>query len=1114
MKQIYRWPQLFLFGFLTAALPLTLAAQEGEDEEEIYELSPFTIAEEEDVGYLATTTLAGTRLNTPLRDVGSAISVLTEELFDDTGAVDAATILTYAPNTEVGGVQGNFAGNTFNGSRPGLTSQRINPQGGQRIRGLVSATLTRNYFLTDIPFDSYNSTRVTINRGPNSLLFGIGSPGGVINNGSKGAVMGRNFGGISVRIGEQSSHRETFDYNEELIEGRLAVRIMGLHDDTQYQQRPAFDIDKRIYAAIEAVLFRNEASDFLGTTTLRGSYESGDIHGTPPNVIPPTDVLTEWFTRRVDRNIEQIMGTNFPDWVFNYDPKYTFDDREGGKSQFYNNAPTWGLWQKQVALVYPQPDAQTPSVGLADSSIEGLMARIEYNTATTGPNVGRRQFNMHRTESIFFAPFITGFTVPVIMDRNIFDNENNMIGGRTNWATQDFDAGNIALEQILLNGDAGIEIAYDEQRYESAWSLPFTQAGRQHGADVVFDISEYIGNGEPNPNLGRPVIIDESFGSYDQVSTDREAFRATAFYSIDFAEKTDNLGWLGRHIFTGLYSDQKVDNLRRDINTGWISDKTDIARDTGTAPIHTFFRRAVTAVYVGDSALNAQSVSDVRISTIDVPVAKDGDVHKVLYYDRAAGIMKVTDDYTIREYLTGGNRNRQKIESEVLSWQSYFLNDHLVGLAGWRSDTSTAFGRSGSRRLPNGAWDEDNLLLRSEPDSEVSGDTFTWSVVGHIPFELPGGTQLSVHYGESENFSAVGIRRNPYNEVLAPPNGTTEEYGFTLAMLDNKLSVKFNWFETNSLGADAGLGGAVGTAVNTVGRWLLGWRIYDNQGRPIEEGLDYTGRIAGTDASGYWDTYQEAYDEIIGLVPDRLQSIRNFRVVDGEVESEAGGTSATTDFVAEGFEFEIVGNITPSWRVFLNLAKQETVQDNTAPALKEIVAGYQANLDESPIQHFGADPDNQSPLSFQGFFDLRAATPLAAALAKDGTLNQELRKWRGNLITTYTFDEGMLKGFFAGGGIRWQDGVATGYPLIRNADGVLIPDVGSPFIGPSETNGDLWIGHTRQLTEKIDWKIQLNVRNGFGDSDPIPVVTNPHGEVAVIRNPLPREIFLTNTFSF
>ncbi len=1110
MKHLFRWPQLCLYGLLTAALPLALVAQE--DEEEVYELSPFTIAEDEDVGYLATTTLAGTRLNTPLRDVGSAISILTEELFDDTGAVDAATILSYAPNTEVGGVQGNFAGNQFNGSRPGLTQQRVNPQGGQRIRGLVSATLTRNYFLTDIPFDSYNSTRVTINRGPNSLLFGIGSPGGVINNGSKGALMGQNFGEVSARIGEHSSHRETFDYNAELIEGRLALRVSGLHDDTQYQQRPSFDIDKRIYAALEAVLFKNEASDFLGATTLRGSFESGDIHGTPPSVIPPADVLSEWFSPGF-HGLENVEGIDLPDWATTYPAKYTFDDREGGNSQFYNNAPTWGLWQKQVALVYNQPNAQSPSVGLADSSIEGLMARIEYNTATTGPNVGRGQFNMHRTESIFFAPFVTGFTVPVIMDRNIFDNENVMIGGRTNWATQDFDASNFALEQILLEGDAGFEIVYDEQRYRRAWSLPFTQAGRQHGADVVFDISEYIGTGEPNPNLGRPVIIDESFGTHDEFSTDREAFRATAFYSIDFKEKTDNLGWLGRHVFTGLYSDLKVDTLTRNIKTGWISDKTDIATDTGTAPIHTFFRRAVTAVYVGDSALNAQSVSDVRISPVSVPVAKDGDVHKVLYYDRAAGIMKVTDDYTIRKYLRAGDRNRQEIESEVFSWQSYFLDDHLVGLAGWRSDTSTAFGRAGSVRLPNGTWDEDNLLLKSDPDSEVSGDTFTWSVVGHVPIELPGGTRLSVHYGESENFSAVGIRRNPYNEVLAPPNGTTEEYGFTLAMLDNKLSMKFNWFETNSAGADAGLGGAVGTAVNTVGRWLLGWRVYDNQGLPIEDALEYAGRIAGTDASG-WGTYQEAYDEIIGLVPDRLQSIRNFRVVDGEVESEAGGTGATTDFVAEGFEFEMIGNITQNWRVFLNIAKQETVQDNTAPALKEIVGAYQANLGASPIQNWGADPDNQSPLSFQGFFDLRAATPLAAALAKDGTLNQELRKWRGNLITTYDFSEGMLKGFFAGGGIRWQDGVATGYPLIANAEGVRIPDIGRPFIGPSELNGDLWIGYSRKLTDKIDWKIQLNGRNIFGDSDPITVVTNPDGRVAVIRNPLPTEVFLTNTFRF
>ena len=212
--------------------------------------------------------------------------------------------------------------------------------------------------------------------------------------------------------------------------------------------------------------------------------------------------------------------------------------------------------------------------------------------------------------------------------------------------------------------------------------------------------------------------------------------------------------------------------------------------------------------------------------------------------------------------------------------------------------------------------------------------------------------------------------------------------------------------------------------------------------------------------------------------------------------------------------FELVGNITPSWLAFLNIAKQETVQNNTAPALKAFVNAYNALLDSSPIGDWRDDPDNQADFTFKTRFDLRANAPLASALARDGTLNQELRKWRANLVTRHDFHEGFLRGFFAGGGIRWQDGVATGYPLISNADGVRVPDVNRPFFGSDELNGDLWIGYSRQLTDKIEWKIQLNSRNVFGDSDPITVVTNPNGEVAIIRNSLPKEIFLTNTFRF
>jgi len=62
---------------VTVALVTPLIHAQQEDEA-VYDLSPFTISEEETVGYQATTTLAGSRLKTNLRDVGAAVSVLTK----------------------------------------------------------------------------------------------------------------------------------------------------------------------------------------------------------------------------------------------------------------------------------------------------------------------------------------------------------------------------------------------------------------------------------------------------------------------------------------------------------------------------------------------------------------------------------------------------------------------------------------------------------------------------------------------------------------------------------------------------------------------------------------------------------------------------------------------------------------------------------------------------------------------------------------------------------------------------------------------------------------------------------------------------------------------------
>ncbi|MBT6769036.1 MAG: hypothetical protein HOA81_08605, partial [Opitutales bacterium] len=64
-----------LFKGLLALAVASSPAVFGQDEnEEIHELSPFSVDASDSEGYQALSTLAGSRLKTPLRDVGAAIS--------------------------------------------------------------------------------------------------------------------------------------------------------------------------------------------------------------------------------------------------------------------------------------------------------------------------------------------------------------------------------------------------------------------------------------------------------------------------------------------------------------------------------------------------------------------------------------------------------------------------------------------------------------------------------------------------------------------------------------------------------------------------------------------------------------------------------------------------------------------------------------------------------------------------------------------------------------------------------------------------------------------------------------------------------------------------------
>ena len=59
-------------------------------------LSPFEVRTEKDTGYIATNTLAGSRLNTRLVDTPASISVMTKDFLNDIGALSVSQAMEYA----------------------------------------------------------------------------------------------------------------------------------------------------------------------------------------------------------------------------------------------------------------------------------------------------------------------------------------------------------------------------------------------------------------------------------------------------------------------------------------------------------------------------------------------------------------------------------------------------------------------------------------------------------------------------------------------------------------------------------------------------------------------------------------------------------------------------------------------------------------------------------------------------------------------------------------------------------------------------------------------------------------------------------------------------------
>lgn len=307
------------------------------------ELSPFTVTGTKDEGYLAASTLAGSRLNTSLYDTPAAISVMTSEFLEDVGAVTVEKALEYAVNAEPDRTDG--TGNVSSSSDLPLS-----------IRGLSGATLARNYFIWGLESDSYNTERLDFSRGPNSILFGTGGPGGIINTTTKRAVFGRDVQQVGVRVGSWDDYRGTVDVGRQLSD-KLAVRVNGVvHSQRSWREFVSSD---RNGAALAATYRPFRA------TEIRFDGEMGVYDRVLSNPFLPGDAVTPWIA--AGRPISTTYGT-------------VVNGTARGTSRVWIHDPIAGTVQSWFGSVNTSAPAQAQSAGipraLTDFSVLPLKANL------------------------------------------------------------------------------------------------------------------------------------------------------------------------------------------------------------------------------------------------------------------------------------------------------------------------------------------------------------------------------------------------------------------------------------------------------------------------------------------------------------------------------------------------------------------------------------------------------------------------------------------------------------------------------------------------------------------------------------------------------------------
>lgn len=834
------------------AAPAPAAAPAAE--EEVVVLSPFEVTSNADSGYAATDTLAGTRIRTELRDVGSSISVVTKEFLQDVGATNNATLLQYTTNTEVAGTLGTYSG-LGNSQTLSETDTLRRSSANQRVRGLSSADNTRDFFTTDIPWDSYNVERVDIQRGANAIMFGLGSPAGIINASVNNAGF-NNRGQVDLRYGSYGSMRGSLDYNHVLLDEVLSLRVSGLLDNKKFQQDPAYENDHRLSLALRFDPKLIKAKGF--NTSFKVKYEAGEIKANRPRTLTPYDNTSPWYAA-----VQQ-----------NANGSYTADSGLGktGVNYATDVGASSNPWISQVAGNQQQPiwfiDGNSNQLYQIYGGFVNRGARSTSGVAQGASNSlvsqrygdefpGIRGFASYAVQAALPGYQDGQYRDKSLTDASTFDFYNQLIDGDTKKEFAHWNAYNIDFSQTGWGDRVGVQVTYDRQWYKNGGqSLLINPA---LGIDILRNLGDRpdveASAAASNPNFGRAYVVGGP-GSGNSYESTREAFRASLFGELRaadlFGKDSFMTKLLGRHRFNGVYSKDTFDTETRAWQMYAHSQEWAGYWNQNSGSSVSFRERPpVAVIYLGSADAVAANLPGI---TQDVELTS-GKVYHFNSTWNAASTVGFGDPWTVpasltrlisnatptyqasnpanyvgwnsnfqddlmsyddgkdERLLTSASKAQRKVKSYAGTWQGYLWNDAIVPTLGWRFDevktlsgknadgsSADAVAVGSNRSILNTDPSVWHLASTYRPDQIFKSHSTAGGVVVHLNKLLgkdPLPLNVSLSFNKSKNFQVTSTRSDFYGNVIGNPSGETKEYGITLATKDGKYSMRLQKYETS-----------------------------------------------------------------------------------------------------------------------------------------------------------------------------------------------------------------------------------------------------------------------------------------------------------------------------